>query len=108
MFTGQQTSVRFFRTGQRISQQAGGFGRWLFIAPGLVLILFGVAILLWPELRSLHRHRLQHHRLGLAPLPAAAKHRSPLGNHRRVLKTATFSSRCSVVSSPYRELTTHH
>ncbi len=50
MFTGQQTSVRFFRTGQRISQQAGGFGRWLFIAPGLILILFGVAILLWPEL----------------------------------------------------------
>ena len=50
MFTGQQTSVRFFRTGQRISQQAGGFGRWLFVAPGLILILFGVAILLWPEL----------------------------------------------------------
>ena len=50
MFTGQQTSVRFFRTGQRFSQQAGGFGRWLFIAPGLMLILFGVAILLWPEL----------------------------------------------------------
>ncbi|MDE0140860.1 MAG: hypothetical protein OXI80_10800 [Caldilineaceae bacterium] len=50
MFTGQQTSVRFFRTGQRISQKAGGFGRWLFIAPGLILILFGVAILLWPEL----------------------------------------------------------
>ncbi len=50
MFTGQQSSVRFFRAGQRISQQAGGFGRWLFIAPGLILILFGVAILLWPEL----------------------------------------------------------
>lgn len=50
MFTGQQSSVRFFRTGQRFSQQAGGLGRWLFIAPGLTLILFGVAILLWPEL----------------------------------------------------------
>lgn len=50
MFTGQQSSVRFFRTGQRFSQQAGGLGRWLFIAPGLILILFGVAILLWPEL----------------------------------------------------------
>ncbi len=50
MFTGQQSSVRFFRTGQRASQQAGGLGRWLFIAPGLILILFGVAILLWPEL----------------------------------------------------------
>ncbi len=50
MFTGQQSSVRFFRTGQRVSQQAGSLGRWLFIAPGLILILFGVAILLWPEL----------------------------------------------------------
>ena len=50
MFTGQQSSVRFFRTGQRFSQQVGGLGRWLFIAPGLILILFGVAILLWPEL----------------------------------------------------------
>ena len=50
MFTGQQSSVRFFRTGQRMSQQAGGFGRWLLVAPGLILILFGVAILLWPEL----------------------------------------------------------
>ena len=30
--------------------QAGGFGRWLLVAPGLILILFGVAILLWPEL----------------------------------------------------------
>jgi uncharacterized membrane protein HdeD (DUF308 family) len=50
MFTGQQSSVRFFRTGQRISQQAGGLGRWLMIAPGLILMLFGVAILLWPEL----------------------------------------------------------
>ena len=50
MFTGEQTFVRFFRTGQRISQQAGGFGLWLLIVPGLILILFGVAILLWPEL----------------------------------------------------------
>jgi uncharacterized membrane protein HdeD (DUF308 family) len=50
MFTGQQSSVRFFRSGQRISQQAGGLGRWLMIAPGLILMLFGVAILLWPEL----------------------------------------------------------
>ena len=50
MFTGQQSSVRFFRTGQRISQQAGGIERWLLVAPGLILILFGVAILLWPEL----------------------------------------------------------
>ncbi len=50
MFTGQQSSVRFFRAGQRISQQAGGLGRWLMIAPGLILMLFGVAILLWPEL----------------------------------------------------------
>jgi uncharacterized membrane protein HdeD (DUF308 family) len=37
-------------TGQRISQHAAGFGRGLFIAPGLVLILFGIAILIWPDL----------------------------------------------------------
>ena len=84
MFTGEQTFVRFFRTGQRISQQAGGFGLWLLIVPGLILILFGVAILLWPELLaymvagSLHCDRRQHHRLGLAPLPATALHRSRL------------------------------
>ncbi len=50
MFTGQQSAVRFFRTGQRMSQQAGGLNRWLLIAPGLSLVLFGLAILLWPEL----------------------------------------------------------
>ena len=37
MFTGQQSAVRFFRTGQRMSQQAGGLGRWLLIAPGLII-----------------------------------------------------------------------
>lgn len=50
MFTGQQTSMRFFRTAQSIGQRSGGFGRWLLVAPGLVLIFFGIAILLWPEL----------------------------------------------------------
>ena len=50
MFTQQQSTARFFRAGQRISRQAGGFGGWLLIAPGLIMILFGVAILLWPEL----------------------------------------------------------
>ena len=84
MFTGQQSSVRFFRTGQRISQQAGGFGRWLLIAPGLILILFGVAILLLAGVvglyggRTLYCGRLQHHRLGLAALQTTAQHDGPL------------------------------
>ena len=29
---------------------AGGVGHWFLIAPGLTLILFGMAILIWPEL----------------------------------------------------------
>ena len=37
-------------TGQRISHYADSFGRWLLIAPGLILILFGIGILIWPEL----------------------------------------------------------
>ena len=84
MFTGEQTFVRFFRTGQRISQQAGGFGLWLLIVPGLILILFGVAILLWPELLAYMVAGLfiaigiSITRLGLASLPATALHRSPL------------------------------
>lgn len=50
MFTGQQTSVRFFRTAQQRARQGGGLTSLLFAAPGLLLILFGISILLWPEL----------------------------------------------------------
>ena len=50
MFSGEPTFVRFYRNGQRISRYANGLGRWLLIAPGLLLIFFGLAILVWPEL----------------------------------------------------------
>jgi len=39
--------IHINRYGQRFGRPAGG---WLLMAPGLALVLFGLAILIWPEL----------------------------------------------------------
>ncbi len=50
MYNGSPFFVRFGNYGRRVSTIANGFGGWLLIAPGLSLILMGLAIWLWPEL----------------------------------------------------------
>lgn len=50
MYSGSPFFVRFGRYSNRISSFANGFGGWLLIAPGLSLIMMGLAIWLWPEL----------------------------------------------------------
>jgi uncharacterized membrane protein len=42
--------VRFGRYGNGLKRFASHIGGWTLIAPGLSLILFGLAILIWPEL----------------------------------------------------------
>lgn len=42
--------VRFGRYGNGLNRFASNIGGWFLVAPGLSLILFGLAILLWPEL----------------------------------------------------------
>ena len=98
MFTGEQTFVRFFRTGQRISQQAGGFGLWLLIVPGLILILFGVAILLWPSywpiwwrVSSLRSASASPVGVGVSSGDSATP--QPTGNLSISMTTTSFSSR---------------
>ncbi|RIK28381.1 MAG: hypothetical protein DCC55_38735, partial [Chloroflexi bacterium] len=46
MFTGSPIFVRFHSAGQQVAQR----GSWLVIAPGLVLVLMGIAIIVWPQL----------------------------------------------------------
>jgi hypothetical protein len=46
MFTGSPIFVQFSRYGRRASQSAW----WLVMAPGLMLTLLALAILVWPEL----------------------------------------------------------
>lgn len=46
MFTGSPIFVRFHSAGQQVAQR----GSWLVIAPGLVLVLVGIAIIVWPQL----------------------------------------------------------
>jgi hypothetical protein len=46
MFTGSPFFVRFRRYGQQTATGAG----WLVMAPGLLLTLSAIAILIWPEL----------------------------------------------------------
>jgi hypothetical protein len=46
MFTREPVFIRFQRYGQRFSTGAW----WMVMAPGLVLTLFALAILIWPEL----------------------------------------------------------
>ncbi len=42
--------VRFGRYGNRVNRFASNIGGWFLIGPGLSLVLFGLAILVWPEL----------------------------------------------------------
>lgn len=42
--------VRFGRYGNRVNSFASNIGGWFLIAPGVSLVLLGLAILIWPEL----------------------------------------------------------
>jgi hypothetical protein len=42
--------MRFIRYGNRFSSFAGGIGGWFFVAPGISLVLMGLAIIIWPAL----------------------------------------------------------
>lgn len=46
MFTGSPIFIRM----RTMGQQASHGGSWLLLAPGLLLTLMAIAILLWPEL----------------------------------------------------------
>ena len=42
--------VRFGRYGNRVNSFASNIGGWFLIAPGISLVLLGLAILVWPVL----------------------------------------------------------
>lgn len=46
MFTDAPIFVRVHTAGQQVAQR----GSWLVLAPGLMLTLMGIAIILWPQL----------------------------------------------------------
>jgi uncharacterized membrane protein len=50
MFTRSPIFVRMQRYGQQFTGNATGGAWWLLMAPGIVLTLVALAILLWPEL----------------------------------------------------------
>lgn len=50
MYNGNPFFVQFGRYGNRINRFATNVGGWLLVAPGLSLMVLGLAILIWPEL----------------------------------------------------------
>jgi Flp pilus assembly protein TadB len=50
MYRNSSVFVRFGNAGRRMAGMGRGGAWWLFMTPGLGLILFALAILIWPEL----------------------------------------------------------
>jgi ABC-type dipeptide/oligopeptide/nickel transport system permease subunit len=50
MYNGTPIFVRLGRFGSRFSSFANGIGGWFLVAPGISLVLMGLAIIIWPAL----------------------------------------------------------
>lgn len=50
MFNGSPVFMQFGRFGRRFGGAGGAAAGWLLMGPGIALVAFGLAILIWPEL----------------------------------------------------------